>query len=268
MIGLARETPMLRGRSGRMAGRRDSPLDRTLLMARTANVLYGLAALLAAWLLVTLVGRLPILPLRTVELRGDVTHITREQAELIVRNHMRGNFLTLDLHQLRNTFAKLPWVRRVSVRKAWPGMVIAEMEEHRALARWGEVGLVSTRGELFSAASDEALPVLYGPAGSHTEMARAFAAFRTQLARIDAVPRRVDLTPRRAWRVKLASGAWLELGRTDPLARLERLVAVYPGTLARLPEKIEAIDLRYLDGFAVRLGAPPRPDTTVAQGNV
>jgi cell division protein FtsQ len=238
-----------------MAGRREVAPDRTLMMTRTANALYGLAALLGAWLLVTLVGKLPILPLQAVELRGEVAHITREQAELIARGHMRGNFLTLDLQQLQVSFEKLPWVRRVSVRKMWPGTVVAEMEEHQALARWGQAGLVSTRGELFSAASDETLPVLYGPAGSHAEMARAFAAYRTQLARIDETPLRVDLTPRRAWRVKLASGTWLELGRHDPLARLERLVAVYPSTLAALPAPAQAIDLRYPDGFAVRVGA-------------
>ena len=72
-----------------------------------------------------------------------------------------------------------------------------------------------------------------------------------------AVPERVILTPRHAWRLRLADGLAVELGRDaarDPVeARLARLVAAYPHTLARMPRKHDHIDLRYPNGFALRV---------------
>jgi cell division septal protein FtsQ len=48
----------------------------------------------------------------------------------------------------------------------------------------------------------------------------------------------------------------LELGRDEPDARLARFVAVHGrtlGALARAGTRIEAVDLRYRNGFAARI---------------
>ena len=37
--------------------------------------------------------------------------MTREQIEDTVHGQVMGNFLTVDLEAVRNTFGKLPWVR-------------------------------------------------------------------------------------------------------------------------------------------------------------
>ena len=84
----------------------------------------------------------------------------------------------------------------------------------------------------------------------------------------------VQLTPRRAWQVKLDSGPTLELGRHDIEARLAQFVAVHARTVGTLNRHIDYIDLRYPNGFAVRIpelknavwperpaGAKPRPKT-------
>jgi cell division protein FtsQ len=66
---------------------------------------------------------------------------------------------------------------------------------------------------------------------------------------------RVVLTARYAWQLRLANGLNVMLGRDGDLAeqRLQRFVDVYAQTVARVPGRHEYVDLRYANGFAVRV---------------
>ena len=101
--------------------------------------------------------------------------------------------------------------------------------------------------------SDGALPLLEGPEASAKEVAIQYGYFLRRLATIGQVPVEVRVSPRRAWQVRLASGLTLKLGRERIEARLDRYIAVYDRTLGRLQRKLDYVDLRYPNGFAVRI---------------
>jgi len=61
------------------------------------------------------------------------------------------------------------------------------------------------------------------------------------------------VSPRRAWRLKTDSGLEIALGRKDVEARLKRFAAQYQKISERLGAVPAYVDLRYADGFAVRL---------------
>ena len=65
------------------------------------------------------------------------------------------------------------------------------------------------------------------------------------------------LSPRLAWRVKLDNGMRIEIGREHPKspvgARLQRFVDVYPSMVANLPVTPAVVDLRYPNGFAMKV---------------
>ena len=81
------------------------------------------------------------------------------------------------------------------------------------------------------------------------------------------------LSARHAWRLRLNNGLVVELGReasqdapatqstqatgpSSPLPvaeRLSRFAAVYPQTLGRLKRRLDYVDLRYPNGFALRV---------------
>ncbi|MBI2312747.1 MAG: cell division protein FtsQ/DivIB [Betaproteobacteria bacterium] len=218
-----------------------------------ANLLIGLALLAAFYGAVLVVVRLPSFPLREVRIAGALAQVTREQVEIIVKRELGGNFFTVDLEQARRAFEKLPWVRQASVRRQWPDRLEVTLEEQVALARWGTRALVNTHGEVFDAAWDRELPVFIGPAGTAQEVARQYAAFTRALGPIRQPVAQLSLSPRRAWQVKLANGMVIELGRSQMQDRLERFVAVHDRTLGRLARRIDYVDLRYPNGFAVRL---------------
>jgi len=227
--------------------------DKPAFMLWLANLLYAVAAILLLYAVLFLVVHLPLFPLHEVKVNGELKHVTREQVQFITTRALKGNFFTLDLNKTRRTFEKLPWVRNVNVRRRWPDRLEVTLEEHQVLARWGNAALVNVQGELFQAASDQQLPVFTGPDDGVQEVARQYLAFKQQLEPIKHQPVQVSLTPRRAWQVKLDDGLVVELGRDQVAQRMDKFVKVYDRTLGRLNRAINYVDLRYPNGFAVRL---------------
>ena len=226
------------------------------LLNLLASALFALAAALSLYAALLLVIRLPVFPLRAVEVNGRIAHTTREQVHAIVAGQLAGNFFTLDLEATRAAFQKLPWVRRANLRRRWPDRLEVQVEEHVALARWGDRGLVNTYGELFEAATNEVLPIFVAPEGSAAEVAQRYEVFCNALRALDKRPVRVFVSARRAWEIKLDDGKILELGRTAMEERVRRFVAVYARVLTQLPDGPYRIDLRYPNGFALRAATP------------
>ena len=63
----------------------------------------------------------------------------------------------------------------------------------------------------------------------------------------------MQVTPRRAWQIRLRDGTTLELGREEIEARLGRYISAYNRTLGPLRRKVDVVDLRYANGFAARI---------------
>ena len=227
--------------------------DKPALLNRVANGLYALAVLLAGYALIWIVVHQPAFALRHVEVTGGARHVTRAQVEGIVANDLRGTFFTLNLPQLRRSFEKLPWVREVRLRRHWPDRLEVNVVEHVPLARWGSTALVNTSGDVFQAAYDGKLPVFIGPPGTSKEIAIQYEFFRRNLSAIGTTPVMVRVTPRRAWQVRLEGGPTLELGREEVEARLARYLEVHERTVGALKRRIDYVDLRYANGFAVRI---------------
>ncbi len=227
--------------------------DRPDILRRIANAMFALAALLVAYGAIWTVVRMPVFALREVYVSGAAQHVTRSQVEAIVQNELKGTFFTLNLPRLRAAFETLPWVREVNLRRRWPARLDVSLIEHVPLARWGTAALVNTHGEVFQAAYDGKLPTFVGPQGTAKEIAIQFDFFRRQLASIGRTPAMVQVTPRRAWQVRLDEGPTLELGREDIEARLARFLQVHARTVGALKRHIEYVDLRYANGFAVRI---------------
>ena len=145
----------------------------------------------------------------------------------------------------------------MTVRRVWPDRLEVGVEEHVALARWGSDALVNTYGERFSAKNRRRrCRCSSGPAGHEAEVDAPLRALRGDLlAPLGAQLERVVLTPRLAWQLRLANGLHVMLGRDADAAeeRLRRFVGVYDATLKTMQRKHEYVDLRYPNGFALRV---------------
>ena len=208
------------------------------LLAACAGALYWLA----------LPERFPV---TRIEIRGELKNISRAEVEKALPRES-ANFFAIDLAGIRGTVERLPWVRRVAVRRVWPGQLELVVEEHVALARWGDDALVNTYGERFIARTQESLPWFVAPVGSSAEVTRRYRRFAEIVAPLGTSVERIVLTQRQAWQVRLGNGLHVMLGRDADLAeaRLRRFVEVYPSVQKT---QHDYVDLRYPNGFALRL---------------
>ena len=229
-------------------------VNRKIQMA--LGIVSGLALLAACfgalyWLLMP--QRFPV---NAVEIKGPLKNTTRAEIEVALPR-AAGNFFAVDLAEVRAAVERLPWVRHVAVRRVWPGRLEVAVEEHVALARWGTgdemSALVNLQGEKFYAKTRETLPSFVAPAGTAAEVARRYRRFSEIVAPLGTRVERVVLSARHAWQLRLANGVHVMLGRDGDMAeaRLRKFVEAYPAASAG--KKYEYVDLRYPNGFALRL---------------
>lgn len=226
-------------------------------------ILAASAALLAAaavWLV-----RVPSLPVRQVVFADSLAHTRRIEIEQVLPGVMKGNFFSINLDQVRSTLEKLPWVRRVEVRRIWPEKLEVNVEEHRPVARWGEARgeLVNSYGEVFSAVLAEneisVLPLLFGPQDTAPEVLKRYGEFVGSFKALGERPVQVTLSPRLAWQLKLENGMLVDIGREQPKSpvgvRLQRFIEIYPEAVAKRANRPAVVDLRYPNGFAMRVAS-------------
>ena len=246
-------------------------------LSQVARVLTWGARALLAYGAISWVAAQPWFALRNIEVKTPVAHVTEAQIRLVAERQVRGTFFTVDLERVRASLEKLPWVREARVERRWPDTLVVSLIEHAPLARWNDDALVSETGAVFGAAMSARLPRLVGPEDSSAEVV---AAYRRQQAMLAPLGMRIDelrLTPRRAWRIRLDNGMTLALGREQTDARLARFVALYPrlfgaqpaaaGHSAAAPRTPTTVDLRYPDGFALRMPGGVAPASFAARAS-
>ncbi|MGB5080458.1 MAG: cell division protein FtsQ/DivIB [Burkholderiales bacterium] len=230
----------------------------------TATSLYLFAFGLLGYAALRLVAESAAFPLRTIVVEGDLRHVARSDIVSALQGRVTGGFFDVDLESIRALFEGVPWVRRADVRRGWPDRLEVRIEEHVALARWQgrQPRLVNTHGELFSGRVEGALPVFSGPPGSEAEIARLYASIHELLAPLELESTRVSLSSRLAWQLRLSNGLTVQLGRDTDKDRVNdrfaKFVAVYPQTVRKLPRAPDYVDLRYPNGFALRVPDAPK----------
>lgn len=227
--------------------------DNAPLLRNIANALFGLSLVLVLYGVVRYVLHLPVFPLRAVELTQAPQRVPVELLEKVVHEQVSGNFFTVDLEQTRQAFEKLPWVRKVSVRRQFPWSLQVEVEEQVALAHWNGNELVNTHGEVFAGRSEQVLPDFIGQPDTAAQVTQMYGELSETLQPMKQQIVQISLSPRFAWQVRLDSGLVLELGRDEMQQRLARFVKVYPYSLSALARPVKHVDLRYRNGFAAYL---------------
>jgi cell division protein FtsQ len=230
-------------------------------MNALAITLAAITAVCLAWVAVAWIVRQPAFGFREVVVTTPLVRANAAHLEAVVREELAGTFFTMDLQRARGALAQVPWVRSVALRRQWPHRLEVTVDEHEPLARWNDGALVSARGEVFSAQASDDLPQFEGPDGRAGDVAGRYRAWSEALAPLALTVREVRLSPRGGWQVRAAgpNGALsIDLPRDEPDARLARFVAVHGrtlGALARSGTRVDAVDLRYRNGFAARIPA-------------
>ncbi len=200
-------------------------------------------------------------PIDAVEVEGRFQRVAPVQIEQAIAPFRGAGFLSVDLDALRAALEGIAWIDRARVERRWPNAVGVFVTEHVPAARWGEDGLMNTRGELFLRGARYAppeLPQLDGPPGTEGRVAKLYLESYPRLLEVGLRLTRVELDARGAWQLALSNGVEVRLGRQAVQARLERFIAVASPMLATRGGEVSYVDLRYSNGFSVGWNAPTR----------
>lgn len=234
--------------------------------AKQMNALAAtLAAVAVLGLLAALVAyavRQPAFAFREVVVATPLDRANAAHLEAVIRAELGGTFFTMDLGRARAAIARVPWVRDAGLRRQWPDRLVVTLEEYTPLARFNDGSFVDARGEVFQAESRDDLPRFVGPEARAPEMVERYRAWSEALQPLALGVGELGLSPRGGWRVRVVNATGgalaLELGREEADARFARFVSAYRQTIASLERggtRVDVVDLRYKNGYAVRVPA-------------
>jgi len=199
-------------------------------------------------------------PVRSVRVAGDLRHADRAALERAIAREAAAGFFLMDVEAVRRAALARPWVKAASVRRAWPDSLHVAVIEREAVARWAAGGLIDAEGAVFRperAGQLPELPLLAGPEGTHARVLARYRELSRALAKGAPEMRALRLDRRGAWRMELAGGIALELGREPVAGRVAQFARAYEGLRARHGGAMRRVDLRYARGFAVQWEEAP-----------
>lgn len=194
-----------------------------------------------------------VLPISSVKIEGEFKYLDKDQLREQAMPVVDGGFFSVDLVAVRNALLNLPWVEDVSVRRQWPDQLLVRVMEKQPVVFWGKDGVLSSKGELFSPGQilNENLPRMNGPEGLHSSMFKELSRMQAWLLETGLYIQEIKLDARRSWTLIMQNGIELRLGRGNMYERLQRFASVYKNNFQSETRKIEHIDMRYTNGFAV-----------------
>ena len=194
------------------------------------------------------------LPIKYVRTEGVFQYLSKNEIKIILQPLVITGFFDADMQAIHTAVSTLPWVDTVTVKRIWPDAIDIKIREKKPYARWGKNSLITERGVIFTPKNIEQfqnLSVVTGPEFQQVKVLEIMKGIKTALADQSMELAEFSVNDRWAWKIKLANGMEILLGRNEQLKKLQRFLK----TLAVLrQEQVDAmaiVDLRYPNGYAV-----------------
>ncbi|WP_254598782.1 cell division protein FtsQ/DivIB [Polynucleobacter tropicus] len=229
--------------------------------------------MVAIGLLVWLSQR-PVFTLKQIQIEPlasqSLKHINKSMVKRQIAETVQGNFFSVRLEDVKRGFESMPWVRHANVRRVWPNGLIVSIEEQQAFGTWDGIDsntLINKYGELFAGRISEVpdgarLIDFHGPEDAGKEVTSLYERASNWFKPWGVEVVSLALTERYAWHIKLSNGMKVEFGRDEESSdknlteeRVSRLLKYWPQVQERWANRIDVVDLRYANGFAVHLAS-------------
>lgn len=194
------------------------------------------------------------LPIHRVDWQSEFRYLDREELQALIEPFVQTNLYLLDEVALEQELERHPWIRAVSLRKAWPDELFLNVEAQLPIAFWGDKQLLNQFGEIFPAELPEKLgefPMIYSPKNNGREMAERFVAMSKALRGLGIKIVELTENDNGSWRMKLNDGQDVIIGRKEQEKRIKRFRVGYMQELRQRFSDIRTVDLRYTNGFAI-----------------
>jgi cell division protein FtsQ len=201
-------------------------------------------------------------PVRVISMDGSFQRVSPGQIEKAVAPFSQAGFMSADLDGVQRAVEALPWVDHARIQRRWPNSLHVTVIEQTPAARWGESGLLNTRGELFVRSATHVpaeLPRLSGPAGTESQVAQRYLSIQGRMLEAGMRIAALRLDERGAWEMDLDNGVTVRLGRREVDERIDRFIRTASQVVAHRLNEVTYVDMRYSNGFAIGWRNPAVP---------
>lgn len=239
--------------------------DKTPLgkMIATIPALTSWYKLLFAWavffvVVVTLGLFIAQRPNATIGIVSDkLSDYERHQLAQILPSVDNKSFYRLKLQEIAKPISDVPWVQSVVIRRDWKQGIVIEPVPRVAIANFGSEHLLDVMGVVFTPSdtnllNNPKLVNLYGNEQNALEIMKQMERVNRWYAPLGLSVQDVILTDRRTLIIRFDTGLGVvsDYDRVDQ--KLYQLAGVLKENTLPIPlDRIQAIDLRYKNGFSI-----------------
>ncbi len=186
----------------------------------------------------------------------NLNKLQLKQLNQVVKAHPEGNFFTTELEGIHKEISDLSWVEQVDVTRNWDRGIHIKVLPRKPIARFGSEYLLDAQGQVYVPADgnlsvDSPLVTLQGDPEQAELIMTQMHQVNEWFAPLGLSVKDMILTPRMTWLIKFDSGLRLLVDGENTAQKLLNVSKVLQNQLARKQKKIQSIDLRYKNGFAI-----------------
>lgn len=193
-------------------------------------------------------------PIQEYKMVSKIHHLKPSDIDQVMQAYLGHSFWEVDLESIQSKLVHLDWVNTALVKRSWPDQLYVSVEEQKAVARWGEAGLVNQAGEVFypqALTGFQNLVVLEGDLSDSATILLKLVEFQRQLITIDFTISRLKRQLDGVWQMDLLNGSRIVLETASDSDKLEQFIRAYPKLSNALRKSPQVYDLRYSNGFIV-----------------
>ena len=194
------------------------------------------------------------LPIKYVRTEGVFQYLGKNEIKTVLQPLVTTGFFDVDMQAIYSAVTTLPWVEAVTVKRIWPDAIDIKVREKKPYARWGHARLITEQGVIFTPQNMEhfqALTVVTGPEHQQVKVLEIMKGIKTALADRSMELEKFSVNDRWSWKIKLANGLEILLGRNDQLKKLQRFLKTLTVLKQEQVDAMAIVDLRYPNGYAV-----------------
>lgn len=186
----------------------------------------------------------------------QLSDVQRASLQQVLKPIGEVQFFSVDLRQIHEAVSKLSWVENVEVSRNWKRGVVVTATARKAVANFGSDRLLDAYGIVYEPADskqlmNKKLANLYGHTRQSSQIMKKLKQINEWYAPLNVRVQDLILTPRQTWVIRFNNGMRIMVDHENTEQKLYNLALQLQGALSDEFVRIDSVDLRYRNGFAI-----------------
>ena len=220
----------------------------------TVKIIFTILLLSGALMAPFYLSESDIMPIEKIRIQGAFKQLDTGRVKARLEKYLGAGFFSLNIQSMQQQINQQPWIKSVSIQRVWPGELNVHIVEKSAFARWDNQHLLSTDADVFAADSQafSTLPLINGFKGKSAELLQRFQQLQQRFSALGLSLDEMKEDSKGALLLRLNKQLLVKLGSEQTAQKINHLLAVFATVIQPQIDRVEVIDFRYSNGFAIK----------------